>query len=403
MDRQHHSSDELHRTRDSLKSKIQSLKDAMSSQITAEVDEANAVKQAMGQGDASHGHHGPGSDLISRVRHDAESIPLPSTDSFVVGGLQVPVGTHHAGTAATVNGDLDVFGTVDGNAVAVGGDVVLHPGSHVAGSAFAAGGEVRMEGTGGTVDGEIRSLEGPFGRGAIAGTAPTTVHGTRMHALRIAIASFLLLIILGFAVLTFAEEHLNHVTATVVDRFGRSAWYGVVGEIATLPVFLVLTVGLAITIIGLLAIPFATIGYFVVVAGAATLGFVAVAEATGTALLRTRGQSALTPRGAQLRAIVVGISVYGGLWMLTALVGADSAVGVTVRGVAVVITGVAATAGFGAVLLWLMELRRARRLSLGAPVAPPDQAAWVTPTPVTGVAAARRPTPPASSISGSST
>jgi hypothetical protein len=321
----------------------------------------------------------------------------------VAGGLTIAAGDHRSGTAATVNGDLDVFGMVDGNVVAIDGDVVLHPGSHVTGSAFAAGGQVRGSGL---VDGEIRSLEGPIGPVTLAGGhAPGSGNPSRLHDFRIAFSMLALLMLLGVGILTFAEEPLEQVTTTLGDRFGKSVWYGVVGEIAALPALLVLVVGLAITLIGILAIPFATAGYFVLLAGAATLGFVAVAQSTGEAVLRTRGQAALTPRGAQLRAIVIGSGIYGLLWMITAVIGTQSTLGITVRGVVVVVTAVAITVGFGAVILWRFELRRARRQVIapasGTPLA--DPAVWVTPTPVTGVAAARRPTPPGGPATGSST
>jgi hypothetical protein len=214
---------------------------------------------------------------------------------------------------------------------------------------------------------------------------------------------FVLLMLLGIGILTFAEEPLDQVTTTLAERFGKSAWYGVVGEIAALPALLVLVVGLAITLVGILAIPFATAGYFVLLAGAATLGLVAVAQSTGAAVLRTRGQAALTPRGAQLRAIVFGSGIYGLLWMVTAVIGSQSTLGFTVRGVVVVVTAVAITVGFGAVIVWRFELRRARRQVIAPPTPATDPAVWVTPTPVTGVAAARRPTPPAGPSTGSST
>jgi hypothetical protein len=54
---------------------------------------------------------------------------------------------------------------------------------------------------------------------------------------------------------------------------------------------------------------------------------------------------------------------------------------------------VAVTVGFGAVLLWRFDVRRANRLAAGAARKPIDEAVWQTPTPVSGVAAARRTTP----------
>jgi len=123
------------------------------------------------------------------------------------------------------------------------------------------------------------------------------------------------------------------------------------------------------------------------------LGFMAVAEAAGTSILRSQSQASLTARGAQLRAIVTGIALFGGLWLFTAVVGTDFVVGAIIRGLAVIVTSVAVTVGFGAVLVWRLELRRAGRIAKVSAVLPAGDAVWQTPTPVAGVAAARRPTP----------
>jgi hypothetical protein len=211
---------------------------------------------------------------------------------------------------------------------------------------------------------------------------------------RIAIAAFGLVLMLSIGVLTFAEEQLDNVTATLANQFGRSAWYGFVGEIALLPALLVMVVALAITIIGAIAIPFAIIGFVVLALGAAALGFMAVAEASGTSILRSQSQASLTARGAQLRAIVTGISIFGGLWVLTAIVGADFMVGTIIRAIVLILTAVAVTVGFGAVLLWRLEMRRAGQMAKKAMAElPASDVVWQTPTPVAGVAAARRPTP----------
>ena len=155
-------------------------------------------------------------------------------------------------------------------------------------------------------------------------------------------------------------------------------------------------VALAITVIGALAIPFAIIGFAVLAVGAAILGFVAVAEAGGTSILRAQSQSSLTARGAQLRAIVTGVSMFGGLWILTSIVGTEFVVGTILRALVLILTIVAITAGFGAVLVWRFEMRRAGRIAKAGGGALPvraGDAVWQTPTPVAGVAAARRPTP----------
>ncbi|GEM_PF-699481 len=326
---------------------------------------------------------------IQSVRGDPDAIPMPPTASFVTGGFTVPQGDMHSGTVAVAGGNLDVYGMIAGDAVAVDGDVILHPGAHVTGSAFAANGDVRMPESGATVDGEIRSIEGPMAPGTVA-LGRRAAQPSRWHDFKVAFAGLCLALVLGVGVLTFAEEQLDNVTATLGDRFGRSVWYGIVGELALLPVLLALIIACCITIVGIIAVPFAIAGYLALAVGAATLGFMGVAQATGTAVLRAQAQATLTPRGAQLRALVTGISIYSGLWLLTAVIGADSVAGFVVRIIAVVITTVALTVGFGSVILWRFELRRARRLA-AASAGPADDSVWLTPTPVAGVAAARRP------------
>jgi hypothetical protein len=336
-------------------------------------------------------------EIIDRVRHDPEAISMPPTDSFVAGGLSIGATEHRTGTVSTVNGPLDISGTIDGDAIAVDGDVVLHPGSHVRGSVFAANGVVRMDGAGGIVDGEIRSLEGVIGPGVgMTAAAATGVHASRWRDTRLALAAFGLMMMLAVGVLTFGEEQLDNVSSTLADHFGRSIWYGIVGQIAFLPALLLVIVALAITVIGALAIPFAIIGFAVLAVGAAILGFVAVAEAGGTSILRAQSQSSLTARGAQLRAIVTGVSMFGGLWILTSIVGTEFVVGTILRALVLILTIVAITAGFGAVLVWRFEMRRTGRIAKAGGGALPvraGDAVWQTPTPVAGVAAARRPTP----------
>jgi len=69
--------------------------------------------------------------------------------------------------------------------------------------------------------------------------------------------------------------------------------------------------------------------------------------------------------------------------------------GAILRGLALAMTWVAATLGLGATLLSRAGTQRPA-MRAGGPAArrpTPDELAWQTPTPVTGVTAARRPAP----------
>ena len=334
--------------------------------------------------------------LIERVRADPNALSLPPADDFTVGNRVVPADAVEAGTVAVARGDLDVFGIVQGNAIAVDGDVVVHPGGRVRGDALAALGRVRAEG--GIVDGEMRTLAGPVGpvvgRAAVSAATASPAAATYL-ALKISLGWMVLLSFIGIGVLLFAERYLEGVVETVEHAFSRAFWAGVVGQIALLPALLVLIVALAITIVGILLIPFGVVAFWIAAAGLTTIGFVALAQVTGRALLRGRARATLTERGAALRALITGIILYTGLWVLAAAFAWSPIIGGVLRGIAFAVCWVAATAGFGAALLSRAGTRRATAAPApaGRPLPPQQQVDWQTPTPIGGVVAARRPTP----------
>ena len=336
--------------------------------------------------------------LLQRVRRDPNALPIPSADSFTVGNRSVAGGSTLSGTVATCGGNLDVYGTVNGEAVAVNGDVIVHEGGVVTGDAFAVRGRVRLDG--GRVQGEIRTLQGRVGELPASRTRrELSPAEATARALKIVVGWLAMLALIGIGVLVFASSHLEGVVETLERRFSRAFWVGLVGQLSILPVLLILVVGLAITLLGILLIPFAVVAFMLGVAGLSTLGFLAVAQVTGGAL-RKPDNRIITERGAALRALVIGVALYVGLWLVAAAFTWMPIVGGILRGLALAMTWAATTAGFGAALLSRAGTRRdipdapARR---PAP-APASDMSWQTPTPVSGVVAARRPTPAASSI-----
>lgn len=327
--------------------------------------------------------------LADRVRQDPTALPLPPADSVRAGGLVVPAGTS-VGRVAVSGGTLEILGTVTGDAIALGGTVIVRPGGRVAGNVFSARGQVQVD-SGGRVDGEIRTIGGDVGAFPALRTAAKEGPRTTLGALQLALAWFGVLLVLGLGVLVMASEYLDGVLDTLERGVARSLLAGVVGQLALAPALVVLVVGLAVTIIGILLVPFAVVAFCIAVAGLVSLGFLAVAQLTGHAIARRRvGTSA---RGAALRALVVGVTLYLGFWILAALFTWQPVVGAVLRGVAFAVTWVIATAGFGAALISRGGTRRAMAPIAARPL-PPDDFAWQTPTPVTGIAAARRPTPP---------
>src|SRR5580704_12872397 len=331
---------------------------------------------------------------IDRARHDPASISIPATSAFTVGPRSVDSTNKLDEVVATVDGPIEVSGLVEGDVVSVDGDIHVHPSGHITGNAFAAHGNVVVM-PGGQVDGEIRSLPEAIGPMSPIAAAPKAGRSP-WRSLELSIAWLCLALVMGIGVLTFAGDRLDAASLSLSEQFGRSLLFGIIGLLAVIPVGVIIVVLPCITIIGIVVAPLAAIAYVLLVLGVAVLGFTAVAETTGQAFYRKRAH-ALTDRGARLRAVVTGIAIYMGLWVIAAAAGWIPVAGALLHVVASAVTFIALASGFGSVIAARYDARKAARGEMRTPDASSlPGMAWQTPTPVGGVAAARRPTPPPS-------
>ncbi|HEY0995911.1 MAG TPA: polymer-forming cytoskeletal protein [Gemmatimonadaceae bacterium] len=326
---------------------------------------------------------------IDQLRESGELGEIPATTAFAVGGKSIAPGVKVAGPVFVAAGPLVVEGTIEGRALVVQGDVIVRPGGSVTGDAISVGGRVRLEG--GTVGGEVRSIDRPATPATRIAAAPPerTPAEATSRALRLTLGWFGILLIIGFGVLTFSEPALNSVVEALEEKFGRAFAYGLLAQLAAIPLLLLLVVALAISVIGILLIPFAVVAYLIGLTGLLVLGFVAVARFTGAALWREPAQARSAARGANLRALATGLALYAALWVASAAFTWSPFAGVMLRTIALAITWVALTLGLGAVVASRVMLRRARRDAIDTSRMA-DAMAWQTPTPITGVAAARR-------------
>lgn len=317
------------------------------------------------------------------ARHRAGERFLPEADVFTFGNRTIEANTRVDGPVAVARGNLDVFGTVNGDVVTLGGDIRVHKGARVTGDAWATAGSVIIDG--GVVEGRKRAL--PIARPSLPGFSGTrTAPLSTLQSVKLVCAWFALLTLIGIGVMVFAEGNLEGVVVALERGFARSFWLGVAGQVALLPALLVLVVGLAITLLGVLLIPFAIVAYVIAAAGLVTLGFLAVARLTGGAVASDRGTT--SQRGVHLRALIIGLVAYLAIWMLAALFTWNPVISAILRALAIAITWVAATVGLGATLA---SRAGTQRPGSGSTIkATTDEFAWQTPTPVTGVAAATR-------------
>jgi hypothetical protein len=304
---------------------------------------------------------------------------LPNADKFVFGDHSIADKTSVDGPVAVAHGNLDVYGTILGDAITLDGDLRVHRGGRVTGDAWAAGGTVIIEG--GVVEGQKRAFGSRIPAPARTPSRPLTT----LETIKLTIGWFALLMIIGLGVIVFADANLDGVVLSLERGFGKAFWIGLAGQVLLLPALIVFTVALAITVIGALLIPFAIVAYVIAAAGLVTLGFLAVARLTGVAFTSDRGTT--SPRGVHLRALVMGLFTYLALWLAAAIFTSTPFAGSVLRAVAIAVTWVATTVGLGAAIA-----SRAGTVRPGNAkgIAPADELSWQTPTPVTGVAAASR-------------
>jgi hypothetical protein len=325
---------------------------------------------------------------IDQLRARPEGKGVPPADSFTAGPRAIPVAATVRGPVSIAEGSLDVYGRVEGSAYAMNGDIVVHNGGVITGTAMSIGGRVILDG--GRVDGEQLTLSAP--PSDVVRPARASAPLSTWQSIKLVIGWFAVLIIIGLGVLIFAEANMDGVVESMQGNFAKAFWFGVLGQIMALPVLVLLCIGLALTILGVLLVPFAVVAYAIAFAGMLALGFLAVARLTGRVWSRADTSTPNAARVANLRALLIGLVLYLGLWLLAAIFTWQPIAGAVLRGVALAVSWVAVTVGFGAAMLSRAGTRRLdARERVAARRPAPEDLAWQTPTPVTGVAAARRP------------
>lgn len=334
---------------------------------------------------------------LDRLRQRGDLGAVGATDSVLVGPARIEAGDTVRGPLLVHGGSLELDGAVLGSVAVVGGDLIIGDGARVDGSASAVAGTVRV--AGGEVTGDIRSTSADPATAATAMDAldpgsvevvPANSTVSTWRAMKLVAATFGLFLILGVGVLVFAQPTLDTVVRALEDRFARAFWSGLLAQFAILPLLLLLVTALTISVIGILLIPFAIVAYVIALAGLLALGFLAAARLTGSAFA---GNDGVSQRGADLRGVLLGLLVYFVVWMLAAGMSWHPLGGTVLRAIAVGVTWVAMTLGLGAIISAGLAARRARAEE-HLPRAATDPMAWQTPTPITGVVAARRPLSP---------
>ena len=316
------------------------------------------------------------------------------------GDVTIAAGDSMKGNLVVLDGTLRIAGVVTGSAIAINGAVVIDSTGHVLGDVVSAehGAAIAPYGR---VDGELRTLDAiePLPTGLAVASAPGTLASLKRTA-----AWFGILIILGIGVLTNAGDAMQRVTATLNAGFGRNVAVGFLAQMALLPVLVTICLLLCLTLLGILLVPFAIVAYVIAVLGLIVLGGLGAVQMVGKGIAARRvGQ---TERGMRLQSLVSGMLILSFPWLAAAALTSQPVASAAARTIAIGATWIAVTAGLGAALRtrggtrsheepW--GVRRPAPSGTPLPLATPA-ADWLTPTPITGVVAVRRP----ASSSGSS-
>ena len=221
-----------------------------------------------------------------------------------------------------------------------------------------------------------------------ASSPPLPPGQATVRALKLTLGWSAVLILLGLGVLVFAPEKLRRITETLGDDPVNALVTGLIVDLATIPALIVLLILLTVTLLGILLIPFAIVAFLLMWMGIAALGFFAVAQVTGMAVMGPK-QRTMSQRGAALGGLITGLMIFLVPWLAAASMTWSSTPALILRGIAITVTAVGVTAGLGAVV-------RAHKPVRAAEYIPPathtrEELAWQTPTPVGGVVAAKRP------------
>src|SRR5689334_22760439 len=140
----------------------------------------------------------------------AAAVAQPAAAAAPGGGLVVPKDAR-VDDVVVLRGPIDIYGTVQGDAVVVSGDLTVHPGGRVTGNAVSVLGHVRML-DGATVGGDVRSMARNDGRRGAQAVAPARAGSeSTAHALKLVFGWLTILLIIGLGVLVTASPYLDGV------------------------------------------------------------------------------------------------------------------------------------------------------------------------------------------------
>ncbi len=252
------------------------------------------------------------------------------------------------GGVLVVKGDATVRGQIKGDLVTLDGSIVLERGSEVDGDVVAVNG--RIERRGAIVGGTVRTITRGGRSSNVSGGRPFGVPvGEGLATL---LGLFVSLASIGFGMNFFAPQQLSAVSDTVSSSFGKSFLAGLLAQPLLLPVLVMIVAGLAVTVVGILLIPFALLGFALAVAATGVGGYLAVARVVGENYRRRRfGITDANAEYTQYKSVFIGLIGLLLIWLPAVVLGWIPVAGAVFAALAAIFTWIMMTAGFGAAII----------------------------------------------------
>jgi hypothetical protein len=257
------------------------------------------------------------------------------------------------GSVVVFGGTATIAGVVKEDAVVLGGDLIIEETADIRGSAVCFGGEIEKEQGAKIGDQEVSLGNFPCGAMTVGpfigynGFGGFFDRGVGFFAGIILLG---VLLLLGAGAIFFFPNAFGRISETVGDNLLKTGLVGLLGEILILPMFVVVTVVLAVSIIGIpllfLVIPLAVLG----LVAAVFMGYIG----TGMFVGRKIGERASWSVSSPYRIMLIGVIALLAFDILAAIIGIASVlwpIQVVFGIVGGIITYLAVTVGFGAVIL----------------------------------------------------
>jgi hypothetical protein len=244
-----------------------------------------------------------------------------------------------------IRGNADIYGQLRGNLVALDGNVAVHRGGSVGGDIVAFNSTVANDGD---VGGTVRIFGPPAPESAAAKPSALKQTGQQLAG---TVGMFMTLMALGIAFVLLARPKLEVVADTASHSFARSLLAGFVGQILAVPTLAILVVGLIMSVVGILLLPFAVAAYLLLVGAGVAGGILAVAHSLGETYTRRQVAAGAAASPNSYRYVALGLGALAAPCLIGALFGWVPIIGPLLRTVAFLTVWLALTAGFGAMLL----------------------------------------------------